>query len=126
MKTKEILTTYDWQDHDVRIVPDVYAKINHHWYPNPGQNYIEAKKYYLNLLEKSPSNKTGCCKYIEHSYYKNLRQCYPNAYVIDSSTINKDEQILLCVVVHSSDHNHVDLVAPYPFSLPKFGGDFLQ
>ena len=77
-------------------------------YPNPGQNYIVAKKYYLNLLEKLPSNKTGCHKYIEHSYYKNLWQCYPNAYVIDSSTINNDKQILLCVVVHSSDSNHMD------------------
>jgi len=72
MKTKEALTAYHWQDHDVRIVPDVYAKMHHRCYPNPGQNYIEAKKYYLNLLEKSPSNKTGCRKYIEHSYYKNL------------------------------------------------------
>jgi len=108
MKTKEILTAYHWQDHDVQIVPDVYGKINPRFYTNPGQDHIEAKRYYLDLLEKSPSNKPGCRKYVKHSYYKNSRQCYPNAYVIDSSTINEDEQILLRVVVHKSDRNHVD------------------
>jgi len=61
MKTKEILTAYHWQDHDVQIVPDVYGKINHCLYPNPGQDFIDAKRYYLDLLEKSPSNKPGCC-----------------------------------------------------------------
>jgi len=108
MKTKEILTAHHWQDHQVIIVPDVYAKMHYRFYPNPGKNYLGAKKFYIDLLEKSQSNKTGCRKYVEHSYYKNPRQCFEDAYVIDSSTITKDQQILLRVVVHSSDTNHVD------------------
>jgi len=71
MKTKDILTAHHWQDHQVTIVPDIYAKMHYYLYPNPEKNYLGAKRFYLNLLEKSQSNKTGCRKYVEHSYYKN-------------------------------------------------------
>jgi len=108
MKTNDTLTAHHWQDHQIPIVPDVYAKMHYSLYPNPAKNFLEAKRFYLNLLEKSPSNKTGCRKYVKHSYYKNPQQCFENAYVIDSNTIEKDGQIVLCVVMHSSDSNHVD------------------
>jgi len=108
MKTKDVLGAHHWPDDKIIIVPDVYAKMHYRSYPSPAKNYKYAKKFYQNLLEESSSNKTGCRKYVKHSYYKNPRQCFENAYILDSSTIKKDEQILLHVVVHSSDTNHVD------------------
>jgi len=45
---------------------------------------------------------------VEDSYYKFPRDCFPNAFVIDSNSIENNQEILIHVVVHKLDHNHVD------------------
>jgi len=90
------------------IVPDVYAKQYVGTYPEPGKDYKRAKEFYLNLLNKAKSNWSGYGQYVEESYYKYPRKSFPDAFMIDSNTIENDEQILICMVVHKSDCNHVD------------------
>ncbi len=77
-------------------------------YPDPAQDYAVAKQFYLKMLEDAPSNCSGCCQYVKHSYYRFPKICFPLALVIDSSTIDEDQQIVICAVVHKSDLNHVD------------------
>jgi len=45
---------------------------------------------------------------VEDSYYKFPRDCFPNAFMIDSNTIDNNQEILICVVIHKLDHNLVD------------------
>jgi len=95
-------------DSETLLVPDVYAKSLHYSYLDPAQDYAVAKQFHLKMLEDAPSNCSGCHQYIKHSYYGFPKICFPLALVIDSSTINKDEQTVIHVVVHKSDLNHVD------------------
>ena len=60
------------------------------------------------MLNQSNSNRSGCQQYVEDSYYKFPRDCFPNAFVIDSNSIDNNKEILICVVIHKSDRNHVD------------------
>ncbi len=69
---------------------------------------MAAKTFYLDLLNKANSNQSGCCQYVEDSYYKFPRDCFPNAFMIDLNTIDNNKEILICVVIHKSDCNHVD------------------
>jgi len=94
MQTK-ILDAHHWPDKDVFIVPDVYAKYCAGSYPEPGRNLKDAKKFYLDLFNKANSNQSGCCQYVEDSYYKYPRECFPNAFMIDSNTIENDQEILI-------------------------------
>jgi len=68
---------------------------------------IREKQFYLNMLEDAPSNCSGCHQYVKHSYYRFPKICFSSAMVINSSTMNNDEQIVIHVVVHKSDLNHM-------------------
>jgi len=105
---KQVVKAHHWQDHHITIVPDIYTKWNCDYYPNPSRNYKQAKDFYLNQLERASSNKMGCRKYVKHSFYMHPQACFPNAFMIDSSTIKSDEEILLCVVVHKLGCNHIN------------------
>jgi len=69
IKTKQVFKAHHMQDHHVTIVPDIYTKWNCDYYPNPSRNYEQAKDFYLNQLERVPSNRMGCRKYVKHSFY---------------------------------------------------------
>ena len=45
---------------------------------------------------------------MEDSYYKFPRDCFPNAFMIDLNTIDNNQEILIHVVIHKSDCNHID------------------
>jgi len=66
------------------------------------------QNFCLNLLNKAKSNQSGCCQYVKDSYYKFPRECFPDAFRIDSNTIENNQQILICMVIHKSDCNHGD------------------
>jgi len=106
--TKTLIHAHHMPDSETLIVPDVYAKLPHYLYPDSAQDYAAAKQFYLKMLEDAPSNCSGCCQYVKHSYYRFPKICFPLALIIDSSTIEDHQQIVICAVVHKSDLNHVD------------------
>jgi len=76
-KDLAVVDAYHMPDSETLIVPNVYARLPHYSYPDPAQDYTVAKQFYLRLLEDDPSNCTGCCQYIKHSYYR-----YPKSFVL--------------------------------------------
>jgi len=104
----KVLEAHHWPDKDVFIVPDLYANFCIGTYPDPRKDYQHAKKFYLGMLNEANSNRSGCRQYVEDSYYKFPRYCFPNAFMIDSNTIDNNEEVLIRVVIHKSDRNHVD------------------
>jgi len=60
------------------------------------------------VLNKSNLNWSDCCQYVEDSYYKFPKDYFPNAFVIDLNSIDNNQEILICVVIHKLDCNHVD------------------
>jgi len=107
--TKTVIHAHHMPDSKTVIVPDMYAKLPCYLYPDPAQDYAAAKQFYLKMLEDAPSNCSGCCQYVKHSYYRFPKICFPLALIIDSSTIEDHQQIVIPhAVVHKLDLNHVD------------------
>jgi len=106
--TQYVVHAHHMPDSETLIVPDVYAKFPHYSYLDPAQDYAVAKQFYLKMLEDAPSNCSGCCQYVKHSYYRFPKICFPLTLIIDSSTIEDHQQIVSHAVVHKLDLNHVD------------------
>jgi len=85
----------------------LYAKFCIGSYPDPQKDYQCAKKI-LAMLNKANLNQSGYHQYVKDSYYKFPRYCFPDAFMIDSNTIDNDEEVLIRVVIHKSNLNHVD------------------
>jgi len=103
-----LFNAHHFPDKDAFIVPDVYAKQYVGTYPDPGKEYKMAQDFYLKLLNNANSNWSGCWQYVEDSYEKYAKECFPNAFMIDSNTVENHEQSLILMVVHKSNCNHVD------------------
>ena len=62
---------------------------------------------YVEQLQYSGSNCDGCRGYVAHSYYLDVKRCFPNAYLIDASNIAEHEQKIIRVVTKDDNLNQV-------------------
>jgi len=60
-------------------------------YPDLAKNAEAAQKFYVNKLRNSSSNCDGCRAYVAGSYYHNIRKCFPDAYILDTSSFHGGE-----------------------------------
>ena len=100
-----IINAHHFPDDKIFLTPDLYAKEEPGSYPSPKEDQTATKDYYTAKLNKSLSNRVGGHQYIKHSYYKNVRDCFPKAYCIDAAIIDENQQILLCIVTKGDNLN---------------------
>jgi len=86
---------------------DLYAWHIPGTYPDPAKNADTAKKFYVNKLRNSSTNWDGCRAYVAGSYYQNIQKCFPDAYILDTSSFCEGEPWLLCVVTKDDNLNQV-------------------
>jgi len=89
------------------LTPDLYAWHKPGTYPDPAKNKQAAQEFYVNKLRNSSSNRDGCRAYVAGSYYHNIRKCFPDAYLLDTSSFQKGESRLLRVVTNDENLNQV-------------------
>ncbi len=76
-------------------------------YLHLARNVGDARKFYVDQLCYSGSNCDGCWGYVAHSYYMDVKKCFPNAYLIDASNIAEHEQKIIWVVTKDDNLNQV-------------------
>ena len=76
-------------------------------YPHLARNIVDARNFYVDKLHYSGSNHDGCQGYVAHSYYMDVKRCFPNAYLIDASNIAEHEQKIIWVVTKDDNLNQV-------------------
>jgi len=82
---------HHFPDLKILLTSDLYAKEDPGSYPNPKNNHQAAQDFYISKLNEAPSNRVGGWQYVKHSYYNNVKQCFPNACTIDPSIFGEDE-----------------------------------
>jgi len=104
---KNIIDAHHFPDDKKFLTLDLYAKEKPGSYPSPKDDQNAAKDYYTAKLNDSSSNRVGGHQYVKHSYYKNVRDCFPDAYCIDATIIDENEQIMLHIVTKGDNLNQV-------------------
>jgi len=104
---KDVIDAHHFPDDKIFLPPDVYGLQKLGSYPHPAKNIADARKFYVDKLRYSSSNCDGCCGYVAHSYYMEVKRCFPNAYLIDASNIAEHEQKYICVVTKDDNLNQV-------------------
>ena len=87
------------------LTTDLYVWHKPGTYPDPAKNAEAAQKFYVNKLRNSSLNHDGCWAYVAGSYYHNIRKCFPDAYLLDTSSFQKEESRLLRVVTNDENLN---------------------
>jgi len=102
-----VYEAHHFPDSRIFLTPDLYAKEDPTLYPNPKKNCQDAQDYYITKLNEAPSNRVSGRQYIKHSYYHDVKQCFPDAFTIDLSMFAEDEQVLICIVTKTDKLNQV-------------------
>ena len=102
-----IIDVHHFPDNKIFLTPDLYAKEEPGSYPSPKEDQTAAKDYYTEKFNDFLSNRVGGHQYVKHSYYKNVRDCFPDAYCIDATIIDENEQIMLHIVTKGDNLNQV-------------------
>ncbi len=89
------------------LTPDLYAWHKPGMYPDPAKNAEAAQTFYVNKLRNSRTIRDGCHAYVAGSYYHNIHKCFPDAYILDTSSFCGGESRLLCVVTNDENLNQV-------------------
>jgi len=82
---------------------DLCIKEDPSTYSNLKNNHQAAQDYYITKLNEAPSNWTAGRQYVKHSYYHDVKQCFPDAFTIDLSMFAEDEQVVICGFVTKID-----------------------
>jgi len=91
------IKAYHFPDDKIFLTPDLYAWHKPGNYPDPAKNAEDAQHLYVNKLRNSKTNRDGCCAYVPGSYYHNIQKCFPDAYILDTSSF------------HEGNHNYCAL-----------------
>jgi len=105
--TSQVLYAHHLPDEHILLTPDLYGKLPSGSYPNPGIDASVAHDFYLRELRGSNTIHKGCRVYAANSYYCNVCQCFPNAYVLDALSIPEGEQKLIQIVTKDENLNQV-------------------
>jgi len=105
------MTTFMSGEEIIQISQSFMAlQLPHYSYLDPAQDCERAKQFYLNMFKKCSFFKS---KMVAISMSSTVTTDFPRyvslwQLVNDSSTIDYDKQIVICVVVHKTDVNHGD------------------
>jgi len=102
-----VYDAHHFPDSKIFLTPDLYAKEENNLYPNPKRNHQAAQDYYITKLNADPSNRVAGRQYVKHSYYHDVKQCFPNAFTIDLSMFAEDKQVLIHIVTKTDYLNQV-------------------
>jgi len=102
-----VYDAHHFPDSKIFLTPDLYTKEENNSYPNPKRNHQAAQDYYITKLNADPSNRVAGRQYIKHSYYHDVKQCFPNAFTIDLSMFAEDKQVLIHIVTKTDNLNQV-------------------
>jgi len=102
-----VYDAHHFPDSKIFLTADLYAKEDPSLYPNPKNNHKDAQDYYITKLNEAPSNRVLGKQYVKHSYYHDVKQCFPDAFTIDPSMFAEDEQVVICIVTKMDKLNQV-------------------
>ena len=102
----QVINAHHFPDQEF-FPPDIYPLHKPGSYPHPARDIGDARKFYLDQMHHSGSNHDGCQGYVAHSYYMDVKRCFPNDYLIDASNIAEHEHKIVWVVTKDENLNQV-------------------